>query len=271
MTLLNILLATLMGGVLSAVAAALVMAGLPQRWMPRLVGFATGVLLAVALLDVLPEAFEYDLPPQQLFTTMLLGLLSFYGLERISVWRHSHADEEGHDHHCPPHEHQHAHAHGHAHHGHGHGVSRNTVMAVLVGGGFHNFVDGVLLAATFLTSPELGWLTAFAVIAHEIPHEAGGFAIVRAAGYSRWRALAMNALSSLSAVIGGLLGYFALREMQTALPYVLVIAASSFLYIAISDLLPLLRSEGHRRTSMWQTAFMLIGVLLIAVGVMFEH
>jgi zinc and cadmium transporter len=275
MTLLNILLATLMGGVLSAVAAAMVMAGLPQRWMPRLVGFATGVLLAVALLDVLPEAFEYDLPPQQLFTTMLLGLLSFYGLERISVWRHSHADEEGHDHHCPPHEHQHAHAHshnhGHAHPTHGQGLSRNTVMAVLVGGGFHNFVDGVLLAATFLTSPELGWMTAFAVIAHEIPHEAGGFAIVRAAGYSRWRALAMNALSSLSAVVGGLLGYFALRETQAALPYVLVIAASSFLYIAISDLLPLLRSEAHRRTSMWQTAFMVIGVLVIAVGVMFEH
>jgi len=280
MVLLQILLATLMGGVLSVAAAGLVMFGFPQRWMPRLVGFATGVLLAVALLDVLPEAFESHVAPQTLFMTMLLGLLSFYGLERVAVWRHSHADEQGHDHHCPPHEHQHLHQHpyqrqrpdSHAHHDHHyHGVSRNTVMAVLVGGGFHNFVDGVLLAATFLTSPALGWSTAFAVIAHEIPHEAGGFAIVRAAGYSRWRSLALNALSSLSAVLGGVIGYLSLSHAQAALPYVLVIAAASFLYIAISDLIPLLRNEGHRQTSMWQTAWMVIGVAVIAVGVLVEH
>src|SRR2546430_16294457 len=101
-TLLQIFLATMLGGVLSAAAAGIMMAGLPQRWMPRMVGFATGVLLAVALLDVLPEAFESSVPPQRLFTTMLLGLLSFYGLERIAVWRHSHADGQGADHHCPP-------------------------------------------------------------------------------------------------------------------------------------------------------------------------
>ncbi|MDB5815925.1 MAG: zinc/iron permease [Rhodocyclales bacterium] len=263
--LIQIFFATMLGGVLSAIAAGIVMAGLPQRWMPRMVGFATGVLLAVALLDVLPEAFESGVAPHRLFTSMLLGLLSFYGLERIAVWRHSHADEQGHDHHCPPHEHKHGHSHAH------HGVQRNTVMAVLVGGSFHNFVDGVLLAATFLTSPALGWSTAFAVIAHEIPHEAGGFAIVRAAGYSRWRSMAMNALSSMSAVLGGLIGYFALRQTQVVLPYVLVIAAASFLYIAISDLLPLLRNEGHRHTSMWQTAWMVIGVVVIAASVLGEH
>lgn len=263
MTLLNILLATLMGGVLSVIAATIVMVGLPQRWMPRLVGFATGVLLAVALLDVLPEAFESGIEAHRLFATLLISLLCFYGLERIAVWRHSHPDEEGHDHHCPPHEHGHGH--------HSHGIGRNAVMAVMIGDTFHNFVDGVLLAATFMTSPALGWSTAFAVIAHEIPQEAGDFAIVRAAGYSAMRSMLLNGVSSLAAVLGGLLGFFALSHAQGWLPYILVVAAASFLYIAISDLLPMLRREGHRPTSMWQTAWMLAGIALIAVSTAAAH
>ena len=258
MTLLNIILATLMGGLLSVFAAMLLMGGFPQRWMPRLVGFATGVLLAVALLDVLPEAFESGVEPHALFATLLIGLLSFYGLERIALWRHSHPDEEGHDHHCPTHDHHH-------NHHHGHDVGHNTVVSVMIGDSFHNFVDGVLIAAAFMASPVLGWSTAFAVIAHEIPQEAGDFIILRAAGMSKARALWFNAASSLAAVLGGLLGYFALSQTQTLLPYILTIAAASFLYIAISDLLPMLRREGHRATSMWQTGYMVAGVVLIAV------
>jgi len=145
------------------------------------------------------------------------------------------------------------------------------VVAVMIGDTFHNFVDGVLLAATFLTSPALGWSTAFAVIAHEIPQEAGDFAIVRAAGYSAMRSLLFNGLSSLASVLGGLLGFFALSHAQGWLPYILVVAAASFLYIAISDLLPMLRREGHRRTSMWQTAWMLIGIGLIAISAASAH
>ncbi|MDB5802592.1 MAG: family metal transporter [Rhodocyclales bacterium] len=260
--LVHILLATLMGGLLSVVAATFVMIGMPQRWMPRLVGFATGVLLAVALLDVLPEAFESGVGAHKLFATLLVSLLCFYGLERVAVWRHSHPDEHGHDHHCPPHEHG---------HGHAHGIGRSTVAAVMIGDTFHNFVDGVLLAATFLTNPALGWSTAFAVIAHEIPQEAGDFAIVRAAGYSAGRSLFLNGLSSLASVLGGLLGFFALSQAQGWLPYILVVAAASFLYIAISDLLPMLRREGHRRTSMWQTAWMLVGIVLIATSTAAVH
>ncbi|MEC5384989.1 ZIP family metal transporter [Uliginosibacterium sp. H3] len=258
MTLLNIVLATLMGGLLSVFAAMLLLAGFPQRWMPRLVGFATGVLLAVALLDVLPEAFESGVEPHKLFATLLIGLLSFYGLERIALWRHSHPDEEGHDHHCPTHDHHH-------HHHHGHGVGHNTVVSVMIGDSFHNFVDGVLLAAAFLVSPALGWSTAFAVIAHEIPQEAGDFAILRASGMSNARALLFNAVSSLAAVLGGVIAYFALSQTQAMLPYILTVAAASFLYIAISDLLPMLRREGHRATSMWQTGYMVAGVVMIAV------
>jgi zinc and cadmium transporter len=253
-----------MGGLLSVFTATLIMKGLPQRWLPRMVGFATGVLLAVALLDVLPEAFESAVGSHRLFATLLISLLCFHGLERISVWRHSHPDEEGHDHHCSPHD-------GHHHHHHDHGVNRSVVFTVILGDTFHNFVDGVLLAATFLTDPALGWSTAFAVIAHEIPHEAGDFAIVRAAGYSVKRSLLLNGMSSLASVAGGIIGYFALSHARDWLPYILVIAAASFLYIAISDLLPMLRKEGHRHTSMWQTACMLIGIALIAISTAAAH
>lgn len=255
MTLMFIVLATLCGGVLSLLAALLLIAGFPQRWLPRLVGFATGVLLAVALLDVLPEAFESGVEPHALFMTLLIGLLAFYGLERVALWRHAHVDEQGHDHHCPTHS-----------HGHSGTIGSQTVMSVLVGDGFHNFVDGVLIAAAFLVSPTLGWGTAFAVVAHEIPQEAGDFAILRAAGMSNARALGFNALSSLTAILGGVLGYLALTEMQGVLPYILTISAASFLYIAISDLLPMLRHEPHRHTSVWQTVAMLVGVGVIAVG-----
>ncbi len=266
-TLVQILLATLMGGLLSVVAATLVMVGMPQRWMPRLVGFATGVLLAVALLDVLPEAFEAGIQPHKLFGTLLISLLAFlHARTRGGVGGDClHPDEQGHDHHCPPHEHD------HGHHEHSHGIGRHAVIAVVIGDTFHNFVDGVLLAATFLTSPVLGWSTAFAVIAHEIPHEAGAFAIVRAGGYSAMRSLLLNGFSSLASVLGGTLGFFALSHAKNWLPYILVVAAASFLYIAISDLLPMLRREGHLRTSMWQTGLMLVGIALIAIGTASAH
>lgn len=257
MTLFWIILATFAGGLLSLLAAALLIAGFPQRWLPRLVGFATGTLLAVALLDVLPEAFESGIEAHSLFLTLLIGLLGFYGLERAALWRHAHVDEEGHDHHCP--------THGHHHH-HADTVGSHTIISVLVGDSFHNLVDGVLIAAAFLTDPVLGWSTAFAVIAHEVPQEAGDFAILRAAGMSTRRALLWNGFSSLASILGGIAGYFALASMEGLLPYILTIAAASFLYIAISDLLPMLRREPHRHTSMWQTAAMLAGIAVIALG-----
>lgn len=263
MTLFFIVLATLSGGLLSLLVAGFIVAGLPQRWLPRLVGFATGVLLSVALLDILPEAFSNGVPPQRLFATLLLGLISFYALEKMALWRHAHVDEAGHDHHCPNH--------SHSHH-HGHSVGSHTALSVLIGDGFHNFVDGVMIAAAFLTSPALGWSTAIAVIAHEIPQEAGDFAILRASGMTTRRALFFNGLSTLTALAGGVLAYFALSHAETMLPYILTFAAASFLYIAISDLLPLLRHEGNRATALWQTGAMLFGIALIATGIfLLEH
>lgn len=264
MLLSQIILATLIGGLLSLSAAGLVIWGLPQRWMPRLVGFATGVLLAVAFLDVLPEAFESGLEPHNLFATLLIAVLAFYGLERIALWRHVHVDEHGHDQHCPPGSHQH----GHHHH---HGIGSQTVMSVMIGDSFHNLVDGVLIAAAFLADPVLGWSTTFAVVAHEIPQEAGDFVILRAAGLSTKRALLFNTVSSLTSIIGGVFGYFALSHIQDAVPYILTIAAASFLYIGISDLLPMLRREPHRNTSVWQTLALLLGVAVIALNTLGHH
>lgn len=279
-TFLYIIVATLLGGFLSALVASLLIAGFPQRWLPRMVSFATGVLLAVTLLDILPEAFESQVTPHNLFATLLVGLLGFYALERVALWRHHHChgagDSHGHGHHehayrpyKPTHKQANVQAAApcyEAHHNHGHAHLRDlqhAIPVVIFGDSFHNFVDGILLAAAFLTDPVLGWSTAIAVIAHEIPHEAGAFVLLRAGGLSIWRALLLNSISSLSSVVGGILGYFALQHAQAYLPYVLVIAGSSLLYIAISDLLPLLRKEIGLKNLLWQGGMLLSGVLLI--------
>lgn len=258
MLLASIVLATILGGVLSMLVAGLIIAGLPQRWMPRMVGFATGVLLAVAMLDVLPEALESGVGSHTIFATLLAGVLAFFGLERVALWRHSHPEGEGHAGDNLPHA-----DHGHHHHHH---IDKDTVLSVMVGDSFHNFVDGTMLAAAFLVSPALGWTTALGVIAHEIPQEAGDFALLRSAGMTVRRALMFNGISSIASIVGGVIGYFAFSHMQSALPFCLTFAAASFLYIAISDLLPLLRRESHFGTSVSQIVAMLLGIAFIAVS-----
>lgn len=257
MLLASILLATVMGGVLSMLVAGLIVAGLPQRWLPRLVGFATGVLLAVAFLDVLPEAIESHVEPSHIFTTLLVGVLAFFGMERIALWRHAHPGESEHLEHA-----------GHGHHHHH--IGKDTVWSVMIGDSFHNFVDGVMLAATFLVSPTLGWTTTFGVIAHEVPQEAGDFALLRSSGMTIRQALTFNGLSSLMSIAGGVLGFYFFSHLSGMLPYCLAFAAASFMYIAISDLLPLLRREAHFATSVSQIVAMLIGIALVALTGRFE-
>lgn len=242
MLLASIILASLLGGVLSVVVAAFLLKGLPAHWLPRMVGFSAGLLLGSAMLSVLPEAFETATDPHALFPVLLGGFLGFYALQRITLWRHHHGEPVT----------------------HGHALGRDTVMAVLIGDGFHNFVDGILIAAAFLTDPALGWATAFAVIAHEIPQEAGDFVLLRASGLSMRRALVLNALSGLASVLGALVGYLALSHAQAFLPYVLVLAASSFIYIAIADLLPFLRREADGAQVAWQTAALVAGLAIAA-------
>lgn len=252
-----IILFSLVGGVLSVLAAgAFLLFPRPfrTRLLPHLVSFAIGALLGAAFLDLLPEALEGTAPGQihKITTTVLLGLLGFFLLEKIVLWRHSHADPS-------------AATAGHSHTanaaGHSHTQAAGTL--ILIGDGIHNFVDGVLIAAAFLTDIRLGIVTSLAVAAHEIPQEVGDFAILLHSGFGRRKALLYNMLSSLTTVVGGVLAYYSLAGLQQILPYVLAIAASSFIYIAVADLIPDLHQRPQGHATLQQFSLIALGVMLI--------
>jgi len=244
-----ILVFSLLGGVLSVMAAAtllVVPTGWRDRAMPHMVSFATGALLGAAFLGLLPEALEaagHD-NLHAVTAAVLGGLLLFFVLEKLVIWRHCHED------HCE----------GHGHQPHAGSRRRAAGALIIVGDGLHNFVDGVLIGAAFLTDISLGMVTALAVAAHEIPQEVGDFVILLDSGYSRARAFVLNVLSSVTTVVGALLAYLGLSATSTALPYVIAVAVASFIYIAVSDLIPGL----HRRTDLPGG---IKQVLLIAAGV----
>jgi len=234
--------ATVAGGAISLAIAALFALTAPASWVPALVSLAIGTLLGAVFLEILPHAIESTDNFRLLFGTVLAGILGFFVLEKLVLWRHVHIDDyEAHDHPSPT----------------DHGRSG---LMITVGDSFHNFVDGILIAAAFLQSTELGVVTATAIIAHEIPQEIGDFLVLLNSGYSRMAALALNLLSSLAMLVGALLAYFALRAAEEWISTVLALAAASMIYVAVADLIPGL----HRRTELHATAQQ---VALIAVGV----
>lgn len=237
MTLLWIVLATLAGGVLSVVIAASLTVHVLGRLVRNLVSLSVGVLLGTALLHVLPEAFESDAGAQALFATLLAGLLFFFLLEKAALYRHGHHHEGDDPHH-------------HHHHGFDAEQAGRGGWSVLVGDSIHNFVDGVIIAAAFLADTRLGLVTALAIVAHEIPQEVGDYIVLLNAGFSRAKALLFNALSGLAAVAGGVLGYFVVGPWEALFPFLLVVASSSFVYVAVADLLPQLQ----RRLPLAETA-----------------
>ena len=246
-----IVVMSISGGLLSVlVAAALSWAARPT-WVPTLISYAIGALLGAAFLEVLPHAIEAAESPERAAMNILADILIFFVLEKLVLWRHCH--DEG------------CHGHGHDHHGHGQAAAQEhdhgrSGLLILIGDTFHNFVDGVLIAAAFVESTPLGIVTAMAIIAHEIPQEAGDFLILLHSGYSRGKALAFNLLSSLATLVGGILAYFALSHMETLVPVFLALAAASMIYVAVADLIPGL----HKRTELRATAQQ---VLLIAAGI----
>ena len=241
----SILFTATLSGVLSISAAALFSFSLLSRAVERMVSLSVGILLATSLLHALPEAFESGTSVEALFATLLGGLLAFFLLEKLAILRHSHHYEGD--------------GHGHSH-GHDMDEAGKAGWMVLVGDGLHNFTDGILIAAAFLADPKLGIVTGLAIIAHEIPQEIGDFIVLLNAGFSRARAYAYNLICSLMAVFGGILGYVTLERGMQWIPYVLVLASSGFIYIAVSDLMP----QMQRRASLRETIPQL---LLIAVGV----
>lgn len=260
----QIILACLLGGILSVAAAALIMFGLPRKWLAFTVSFSTGLLLAMAMLHLLPEALEMGLTPHEVFPLLLGGILGFFALEKFALWRHAHhgegeADAHPGDHLCDDHRHGHHHGHGQA----------GETLTILIGDSFHNFTDGLLIAAAFLADPMLGWTTTLAIIAHEVPQEAGDFAILLAAGWKRSRALFWNGLSSMMAIGGGIIGYLALDQARNWIPVIITLAASSFLYVAIADLMPRLKRE---TTSVgWHSLLLAAGIAVIAFGTAHSH
>ena len=222
-----------LGGLLVASGVLLIEDSVRTRLVPWLVSYAVGALLGVSMLALLPTTLE-QLPAPRVFTTLLLGILLFFVLEKLVLWRHCHIHD------CEVHE--------------------SSVVPVLVGDAFHNFVDGAVVAAAVMTSIPLGITTAVAVAAHEIPQEVGDFAILLHAGYSRGRALMLNVLSSGASAIGAIAAYFAFDTVPRLLPYFLALAAASFLYVAMADLIPGLHRGRTDASSMRQ-------ILLIGAGI----
>jgi len=236
------ILFSLLGSVGAMTGAALLLAFPDQvriRLLPCLLAYATGTLLGAAFLGMIPQSLE-QAPAQAISATVLAGIFAFFVLEKLVLWRHCHED-------------------GCEMHGHSGGA------LILVGDAFHNFVDGVVIAAAFLTSVPLGVATSLAVIAHEIPQELGDFAILLHSGLGKARAFAYNLLSSITTLPGVLIGWFWLDDVRQAIPYVLAVSAASFIYIAVADLVPSL----HRRTGaeavVKQAALILAGIGTIAL------
>lgn len=237
---------SLLGGVLSVIAASAFLL-LPERLLGRLlppmVSFAVGALLGLVFLDLLPEAMTApDVDVHQVSFTVLAGLLGFFLLEKTVLWRHHHhGDAQV----CE------------------HTSNKAAGTLILLGDGIHNFVDGILIAAAFLTDFQLGVLTSIAVAAHEIPQEMSDFVVLLHSGFSRARALLYNVLSSLTTVVGALLAYYSLSSLQYTIPYVLAVAAASFIYIAVADLIPGLHERTQLRAALQQISLIVLGVVVI--------
>lgn len=243
--LLWIVIASFIGGALSVLCAALFALNAGAHWVNALVSYAIGALLGATFLDILPEAIKLTPNVAAVSGTVLVGILLFFTLEKVLLWRHCHHD------HCEVHEpYQEREDHDHG---------RSGIM-IMVGDTFHNFVDGIIIAAAFLTDVNLGIVTSLAIIAHEIPQEVGDFMILLHSGYSKAQALLLNLISSLATLIGGVLAYFALQSAQGAVPILLALASASMIYIAVADLIPGL----HKRTQLRDT---IQQVILIAAGV----
>jgi zinc and cadmium transporter len=270
-TLLWIILATTVSGVLSVLAAGIFLA-LPARAregaLPHLVSFATGALLGAALLALIPHAVEGAGMENvhEVGIALIAGIALFFILEKFLLWRHCHDDHciehpvgDAHEHYGFDHEHGRAHAHEQAR-------KKASGALVLVGDALHNVLDGVLIAAAFLTDVHLGIVTALAIMAHEIPQEVGNFAVLLNSGVTRRRALFLNLMTSLTAVLGGVIGFFALEQSLRALPFALAVAASSLLYVAVADLIPGLHRRVDARSGVTQVILIGLGILLITLA-----
>ena len=253
--LLWIVAASAIGGLLSVAIAALFAWNARASQIPVLISFAVGALLAAVFLEILPHAFSAANNPHTIAATILFGILFFFVLEKLVLWRHCHED------HCDAHDVQ------PPQHDHG-----RSGMMIIIGDTVHNFVDGVVIAAAFVADVQVGAVTAVAIIAHEIPQEVGNFLVLLHSGFSRARALALNAMSSLAMLAGGLMAYYSLQQMQQFVPQLLAFAAASMIYVAVADLIPGLHRRPELAAGAQQVVLIAGGVALVwGVGELLHH
>lgn len=250
MILLNIIAATFVVGAISVLAAAWLSRALHTGVLSQMVSLSAGLLLGTAILHLIPEALESQPDFAVLARTMLIGLLGFFLLEKFSVLRHSHHHEgDGHNH----------------GHGHDRAAAGPGGLQILVGDSIHDLADGVMIAAALMVDIRLGWITAMAIAAHEVPQKLGDFIVLINAGLSRARAIAYTVAAGAAAMVGGVIAYFALAQSKDWLPHILVLAAASFIYIALVDIVPDLHRRHSRRESVIQVLLLLLGVGISAL------
>lgn len=279
MTLIAILIATLAAGIGSVWAAALLMRmGLGGRHdgvgPQHLLSLAAGALLATAFMHLLPEAFESQAGAHDLFATLLVGVVFFFLLDKAELWHHghehSHAEPAAHDAHHDHHGHHHGHDHGHAHHHHS---PRAGGWALLTGDSVHCFGDGILIASAFMADMRLGVIAAVSVMAHEVPHHMGDLVVLRQTSANRRMALLKVSLAGAVTALGGVVGYFLVGQLQDFLPYFLAVASSSFVYVALADLIPQLQKRLTARETIAQIAWLIAGMVVVTMvsGVAHSH
>jgi len=280
MTLLVIVLGTLLAGIGSVWLAAWLSFGVISRYTRHMLSLAAGALLATAFLHLLPEAFESGMPPHVLFAVLLVGLVFFFLLDKAELWHHGHehhhGQAHGHPHHAHPgHAHGHAHAHAHDHsHDHDHDQHPGHApggWAVLAGDSVHCFGDGILIASAFMADLQLGVLAALAVLAHEVPHHMGDLVVLRRSAGSRQAAILKVSLAGAVTALGGAVGYVLVDALHDLLPYFLVVASSSFVYVALADLIPQLQRQLSARETAAQVFWLGAGMVLVMLVSLLTH
>jgi zinc and cadmium transporter len=270
MTVLAILLGTLTAGIGSVWIAALLSFGVLARYTRHMLSLAAGALLATAFMHLLPEAFESEAGAHDLFVALLVGLVFFFLLDKAELWHH------GHEHHQHDHDPQHGHDHaaaGHRH-GHAHGHEARPLAggwAVLAGDGVHCFGDGILIASAFVADTRLGIIAALAVLVHESPHHMGDLIVLRAGSSNRRAAFLKVSMAGSLTAFGGMAGYWLVDQLAAYLPFFLVAASSSFVYVALADLIPQLQTRLSARETLAQISWLLCGILLVTLVSSLAH
>ena len=275
MTLLAILVGTLAAGIGSVWLAAWLSFGIVSRYTQHMLSLAAGALLATAFLHLLPEAFEAGVEPHNLFMTLLFGLLFFFLLDKAELWHHGHEHHHGDVHHGHHHQDADDHAHSHAtdapHDQGAHAKPLAGGWAILAGDSVHCFGDGVLIASAFMVDLKLGVVAALAVLAHEVPHHMGDLVVLRQGSQSRQTAVLKVSLAGAITAFGGLAGYVLLDQLHGVLPYMLAMASSSFIYVALADLIPQLQKRLSSRETAAQIVWLMSGIALVSAVSVLAH